>query len=106
MAEVKHLFPLVKWFGGKGDEIKHFEKYIPKDYARYIEPFVGGGALFFYLNPQSEAVINDVHSELIAFYKEIGNGDVAPEIYQFIQSHENDEKTYYDVRDEMKTESE
>ena len=60
--------------------------------------------MFFYLNPQSEAVINDVHSELIAFYKEIGNGR-APEIYQFMETHENDEKTYYDVRDEMKTES-
>jgi len=42
------LKPLVKWSGGKGDEIKLFEKYFPKDFNTYIEPFVGGGAVYFY----------------------------------------------------------
>lgn len=94
------LKPLVKWSGGKGDEIKLFEKYIPK-YKTYIEPFVGGGALFFHLNPK-KAVINDIHPELIKFYKEIKNGN-ASKIYKFMKEHDNDEETYYEVRDEMET---
>lgn len=48
-----HLRPLVKWSGGKTDEIKFFEKYIPK-YETYIEPFIGGGAVYFYLNPKKQ----------------------------------------------------
>jgi DNA adenine methylase len=92
------LHPLIKWSGGKADEIKLFEKYIP-NYKTYIEPFVGGGALFFHLNPK-KAVINDIHPELIAFYREIGSGN-SGKIYDFMKDHPNDEETYYDVRDNM-----
>ncbi|KKL45072.1 hypothetical protein LCGC14_2359360, partial [marine sediment metagenome] len=59
--------PLIKWAGGKSGEIKHIEKIIPK-FDRYIEPFFGGGAVFFDLEPK-EAVINDVSGELMTFYK-------------------------------------
>ena len=38
--------PLIKWPGGKGREKKNFEKLIPK-FDKYIEPFFGGGAVFF-----------------------------------------------------------
>ena len=43
---IKRLKPLVKWSGGKMDEIKMFKKYFPEDFKIYIEPFVGGGCLF------------------------------------------------------------
>lgn len=97
-GNTSHLKPLVKWSGGKGDEIKYIEKYIPK-FETYIEPFVGGGALYFYLNPK-KAIINDIHPELITFYREIGNGN-RKKIYKFMKEHSNDEETYYDVRDTM-----
>ena len=93
------LKPLIKWCGGKGDEIKMFEKYFPQNYTKYIEPFVGGGSVFFYLNP-SNAVISDVHPDLIDLYKNIGNGN-GKEIYEFMDKTPNDETTYYKVRDEM-----
>jgi hypothetical protein len=48
------LSPLIKWSGGKGDEIKRFENHIPKNYDTYIEPFIGGGALFFHLAPKKQ----------------------------------------------------
>lgn len=92
------MFPIVKWSGGKRDEIKQFEKYIPS-FDTYIEPFVGGGAVFFHLNP-SRAVISDVHPELIDLYRTIGNGD-AHHIKEFMETHPNDEKEYYRVRDEF-----
>lgn len=97
--EEKHLKPLIKWSGGKAEEIKLFEEHIPKDYDTYLEPFIGGGSVYFYLCP-NKSVISDVHSELIDFYKSIkeGHGD---EIYNFMETHENKEETYYEIRDKM-----
>ena len=60
--------PLVKYRGGKSKEIPRIENHIPKFSGRYIEPFFGGGALFFYLEPK-KAIINDINSKLMHFYK-------------------------------------
>ena len=62
--------PLLKYRGGKSKEIPHLKRHIPKFSGRYIEPFFGGGAMFFYLEPQF-AVINDINSKLMAFYKSV-----------------------------------
>jgi DNA adenine methylase len=95
----KHLKPLIKWSGGKSDEIKFFEKYFPATFDRYIEPFIGGGSVYFYLN-KDNSVISDVHKELIDFYRNIGNGN-GKEIYEFMNTNPNNEETYYKIRDEM-----
>ena len=58
--------PLIKWPGGKSGEISKIEHLIPK-YERYIEPFFGGGAVFFHLQPESAAV-NDISTSLMDFY--------------------------------------
>ncbi|MBN1896152.1 MAG: DNA adenine methylase [Candidatus Aenigmarchaeota archaeon] len=63
--------PLIKWAGGKSNEIKNIIEIIPK-FDRYIEPFFGGGALFFYLEPK-KAIVNDVSNELIMFYCSLKN---------------------------------
>ena len=63
---MKTVNTLIKWPGGKAREIKYIEHLIP-NHDRYIEPFFGGGAMFFYLKPAS-AVINDISSDLIDFY--------------------------------------
>ena len=95
------LKPIVKWSGGKSDEISKFIQYIPEDYDTYLEPFIGGGALYFHLQPP-KAAISDVHTELIDLYTNIkednGKGE---EIYQFMQQHPNTEDVYYQVRDQM-----
>ena len=62
--------PMIKYRGGKSNEIKNFFKYIPKNYDRYIEPFFGGGALFFYLEPK-RSIINDINKNLMNFYFEV-----------------------------------
>jgi len=97
---IKTLKPLIKWSGGKSDEIKQFEKYFPSEYDTYIEPFIGGGSVYFNLSPK-KAIISDVHSELIDFYKCIGEGN-SKEIYDFMSNNPNDEETYYKIRDKMK----
>jgi DNA adenine methylase len=94
-APVIHLDPLVKWSGGKADEIKHILKHLPP-FETYVEPFVGGGSLFFYLNPE-KAVINDIHPELIKLYRAIGNGHRGL-LKEFMKAHPNAEEEYYRVR--------
>ena len=59
--------PLVKYRGGKTKEIPYLEKHIPEYNGRYIEPFFGGGAMFFYLEPK-KAIINDINLKLMNFY--------------------------------------
>lgn len=98
LKEEHTLDPLVKWSGGKKDEIKNFIDFIPKKFETYIEPFVGGGSLFFHLRPE-KAVINDIHPELISFYNCIKNG-YSKDIYEFMKANPNEEKTYYKIRSE------
>lgn len=92
----KSLNPIIKWSGGKKDEIKEILPYLPTTYTTYLEPFIGGGALYFHLQPE-KAVISDVHKELIDFYTAIKDG-YSDEIYEFMKSNNNDEETYYKVR--------
>ena len=90
------LTPIIKWGGGKKDELKQILKYVPENYNIYLEPFIGGGAVYFNLNPK-KSVINDVHKELVDFYQSIKDGK-SNEIYNFMKEHLNDEETYYKVR--------
>ena len=60
--------PLIKYRGGKTKELPHIISQIPKFKGRYIEPFFGGGALYFYLE-RKNAIINDINTKLIEFYR-------------------------------------
>jgi DNA adenine methylase len=93
----KKLKPLCKWSGGKRDEIKEFSKFYPKNFNRYIEPFVGGGAVFFDLNFNGQNVINDVHPELINFYRQIKLGN-SEKIFELLKNFGSSENDYYMVR--------
>jgi len=64
--------PLVKYRGGKSKEIPHILNYIPQFSGKYIEPFFGGGALYFHLEPKN-AIINDINSKLMNFYLGVKN---------------------------------
>ena len=64
--------PLIKYRGGKSKEIPYIQKHIPRFSGRYIEPFLGGGALYFYLEPKN-AIINDINEKLIGFYDGVKN---------------------------------
>lgn len=91
------MLPLCKWSGGKRDEIKVFKNYYPKNFSRYVEPFAGGAAVFFDLNFEGENVINDIHPDLINFYKQIKLG-YSKEIYDLVSSWGINESDYYYVR--------
>jgi DNA adenine methylase len=61
--------PILKDAGGKSDELIHILPMIPQ-YTRFVEPFVGGGSLYFHLSP-AQALINDLNSRLVNFYVEL-----------------------------------
>ncbi len=64
--------PIIKWPGGKSSEYEYISKFFPARFTRYVEPFFGGGAVFFRLRP-SKAVINDVCQDLMDIYRYISN---------------------------------
>lgn len=64
--------PMIKYRGGKSKEIPNIMWHIPRFKGRYVEPFFGGGALFFYLEPR-QSIINDINKKLIGFYKGVRN---------------------------------
>lgn len=72
--------PIIKWPGGKSGEISKFEALIPS-FERYVEPFFGGGALYFYLKPQ-KAAINDISKSLMQFYELVKAQD--PDLYAYL----------------------
>lgn len=89
--------PLCKWSGGKRDEIKLFREYYPDSFKRYVEPFAGGAAVYFDLNHKGENVINDVHPDLVNFYRQMKEGN-AQQIYDLVTSWGIGEMDYYYVR--------
>lgn len=62
--------PVLKYRGGKSREIPRFLNSVPGDFNRYVEPFFGGGALYFYLEPDN-AIINDLNYKLMTFYRQL-----------------------------------
>lgn len=87
--------PMIKYRGGKSKELAHFVNNMPSEYNRYIEPFFGGGALYFYLEPE-KAIINDVNTKLYSFYQQMKEEyPVARKQLDELQmEYENNQKEY------------
>ncbi len=94
------LHPVVKWAGGKTQLLKKLISKCPTTFNRYYEPFVGGGALLFALQP-NRPVINDTNRELIAVYKCLRNDDTFYKMIEIIDRYKaaHSEYNYYLIRD-------
>ena len=88
--------PFLKWAGGKGRQLTTLRSLAPENFKRYIEPFVGGGALFFDLSP-SCAVVSDSNGELINAYKIVR--DFPELLLKKLSEIPVDEDTFYKVRE-------
>lgn len=64
------LVPFLKWAGGKRWLVSNYAHLFPNTYERYVEPFLGGGSVYFHLQPRT-ALLGDKNSELIATYQAI-----------------------------------
>lgn len=93
----KLVSPFLKWVGGKRQLMPSIVDHLPeniKDY-KYIEPFIGGGAVFFNLQPKN-AVINDYNEELINVYQVIK--DNLDELIIDLKKHKNEAEYFYSIR--------
>lgn len=95
--------PFVKWAGGKGQLMPQIIRLIPTRFARYFEPFLGGGAVFFQIaSSDRNAFLSDINTELIDAYKVIKNHVeelISALIYHQNQYNKSPKKYYYHLRD-------
>jgi DNA adenine methylase len=91
------LSPVVKWVGGKRQLLDDIIPLLPDYFSTYVEPFVGGGALLFEIQPK-KAIVNDLNHELINLYKVIK--DNPNELLSLLEEHElnNSEEYFYQIR--------
>lgn len=99
MHNLSQISPYVKWVGGKRQMINELISLVPKHYNNYIEPFFGGGALFFYLQPK-DAIINDLNSEITNSMNVIKTkyDSLISLLDEFTRKH--NETFYYEIRNE------
>ena len=109
-----NIAPFVKWAGGKRQLLGRISERMPQEFNNYYEPFIGGGAVLFELQPDN-AVINDINPSLINAYRIIANypeefitnvqkldskiGDDGKEYYYSLREHYNDKlmKEEFDI---------
>ena len=115
MENISCAKPFLKWAGGKKQLLIEFNKRLPNylkengSISRYVEPFVGGGAMFFYLKKHyiiKESIILDINRELVIAYKVIKNDhkSLVSILLDIEEDHLNmDEdgrkENYYKIRD-------
>ena len=94
----KSVSPVLKWAGGKRQIMPAIIELLPKDIEKYnyVEPFIGGGAVLFHLQPH-KAVINDFNKELTNVYTVIKTKP--DELITDLKRHTNEEEYFYKIRE-------
>lgn len=96
MEYIAHAAPVVKWVGGKRQLLPQILPLIPKRMTAYCEPFLGGGAVLFALQPR-RALVNDLNQDLITVYRVIRED--ADALIDHLSRHENTPEYFYRIRD-------
>lgn len=94
-AKNQLLQPFLKWAGGKRQLLPYIREQIPAKFNRYYEPFIGGGAVLFDLQPKN-GLINDFNEELANCYRVIK--EKPTELLEDIKTHRNNEEYFYELR--------
>lgn len=94
--------PFLKWAGGKSQLIPQYLPYFPVGYQNYYEPFVGGGAIFFHLQPK-RAYLTDINIELVNVYRCVRNH--LEDLLELLEEHRacHSPEHYYAVRSQRAT---
>ena len=87
--------PFLKWVGGKRQLLADIDELLPNKFSKYYEPFVGGGAVLFHLQPKN-AIINDNNEELINVYEVIK--DNPKELIEDLKKYKNEKEYFYEIR--------
>ncbi len=96
MTKLSLVAPVVKWAGGKRQSLKEILRYLPANIDTYYEPFLGGGALLFALQPE-RAVVNDLSAELMNLYQVLK--DDLEGLLADLRKHRNEEEYFYKIRE-------
>jgi DNA adenine methylase len=94
VSEIKNP-PLLKWPGGKRSLVNFILRIVPRRFNRYFEPFLGGGALFFALQPR-KAYLSDKNADLIHAYLQVRDQPEA--VIKELRKLRNSETDYYKIR--------
>lgn len=89
------LKPFIKWAGGKRQLLSQLLHHVPHEYNRYIEPFLGGGAMFLALQP-TKAIVNDINPEIINAFNVIKNDHA--KLMKKLSRMKNNDEYFYKVR--------
>ena len=106
LCKIPNCHPFVKWAGGKGQLLPQIMCHIPQKFARYFEPFLGGGAVFFHIAPYNRnAILSDINADLINVYIIIRNN--VEELIVALKYHQTEynkspKRYYYELRDSKK----
>ena len=65
--------PFLKWAGGKRWLVSRYPHFLPDSFSKYYEPFLGSGAVFFWMRPKRGGIISDANGDLINAYTEVRN---------------------------------
>ena len=97
MAKNKLVAPFLKWVGGKRQIMPEVVERLPDNMKKYkyIEPFIGGGAVLLHLQPK-KAIINDFNSELVNVYRVIKNN--LEDLIIDLHKHNNEPDYFYKIR--------
>lgn len=101
MSNNAKVAPFLKWAGGKRQLLNQIKERMPKEYNDYYEPFIGGGAVLFELQPE-KATINDINTSLINVYRQVkDNTDEFIELVNKLDSEmwEDGKEYYLDIRE-------
>ena len=99
---MKPSAPLIRWAGSKRLYVRRLSQFIDRNPTRYLEPFCGSAAVYFSISP-SNAILSDVNSSLIEFYRATRDDPV--QVYRTAAGIPRDRKTYYSIRAQFNTEN-
>jgi DNA adenine methylase len=93
--------PFLRWAGGKRWLKKHLDSFLPDKFNNYIEPFLGGGSIYYYLvnsnRINNKAILSDFNPELINVYRQVRD-NVEP-VIAILSHYTNSEECYYLIRE-------
>ena len=102
IEQKKKIKPFIKWAGGKTQMLKSLKPFLKTDYNKYIEPFLGGGAVFFNIQPK-KSILSDYNKELITAYRVINGPRKIDKLMNELMinyvPYSNNEEMYYKIRD-------
>ena len=91
-----NIVPFIRWAGGKSWLVRRIGRQIGHDFKNYHEPFLGGGALFLYVDPKNSIYLSDLNSELINAYQQVKIDYLR--VIKHLKTFKNTEENYYDLR--------